>query len=197
VNTPLYEHLPFGPFESVDHFLDTFVEERIRSNPACILFAVFDKTKASPGNADGELAGTIGLLNTSTANLVTEIGFVLMLPAFRRTHVTSNAIGLLLRYALNLPTAGGLGLRRVVWQASAINGPSLRAAERMGFKREGVLRWTWVLPEGKERGNGRERRKGDPKENQLGRDTVVLGLCWDDWENGGEEQVDAIIARTS
>lgn len=193
----MYQHLPFGPFESVDHFVDTFVEGRVRSNPALILFAVYDKTKATLGNTDGELAGTIGLLNTSTANLSTEIGFVLMLPAFRRTHVTSNAIGLLLRYTLNLPAAGGLGLRRVVWMASQINEPSIRAAERMGFKREAVLRWAVVLPEGKVQGNGRERRKGDPKENQLGRDTVVLAICWDDWENGGKEKVDAIMERAA
>lgn len=193
----MYQHLPFGPFESVGQFVDTFVEGRVRSNPALILFAVYDKTKATPSNVDGELAGAIGLLNTSTANLSTEIGFVLMLPAFRRTHVTSNAIGLLLRYTLNLPAAGGLGLRRVVWMASQVNEPSIRAAERMGFKREAVLRWALVLPEGKEQGNGRERRKGDPKENQVGRDTVVLGICWDDWEKGGREQVDAIMARTT
>ncbi|KAF9467591.1 hypothetical protein BDZ94DRAFT_1248489 [Collybia nuda] len=118
-----------------------------------------------------------------------------MLPAFRRTHVTSNAIGLLLHYTLDLSTAGGLGLRRVVWMASVINGPSIGAAERMGFKREAVLRWALVLPEGKEQGNGRERRKGDPRENLVGRDTVVLAICWDDWENGGEEQVNAIMAR--
>lgn len=195
VNTPIFQYVPIGPFENVEQFLDTFVEGWIRTNPACTLFAVYDKTKATPGNADGELAGAIALLNTSTVNLVTEIGFVLMLPAFRRTHVTSNAVGLLLHYALDLPTAGGLGLRRVVWQTSHINAASIRTAERMGFKWEGLLRWMWVLPEGKELGNGRETRKGDPRENQLGRDTVILALCWDDWENGGKEQVDAIMAR--
>jgi RimJ/RimL family protein N-acetyltransferase len=87
------------PDRTVRKRLDTFVEGRIRANPTCILFAVFDKAKATPGNADGELAGTIGLLNTSTANLVAEIGVVLLLLAVRRAHVTSNAIGLLLRYA--------------------------------------------------------------------------------------------------
>jgi len=36
---------------------------------------------------------------------------------------------------------GGLGLRRVIWKASADNTPSRRLAERTGFELEGILRW--------------------------------------------------------
>jgi len=158
---------------------------------------VYDKTKASEtGNADGALAGAIGFCNASAPNLAVEIAFVLISPQFQRTHVTSNAIGLLLHYALDLPIAGGLGLRRVVWQASPLNEPSIKAAERMGFKKELYSRWTYVMPEVKLIGNGLERRAGDPKAHLLGRDTLSLSLCWDDWEDGAWRRVDAIMART-
>lgn len=162
-----------------------------------MLFAVFDKTKAHHVG-DGQLAGVIGFCEASAANLQAEIAFVLISPQFQRTHVTSNAIGLLLHYTLDIPIDGGLGLRRVVWKANSLNIPSIKAAERMGFTKEGVLRWHWVLPDGRQvGGNGKPVRHGDPRPNALGRDTVVLSLCWDDWEASGRAQVDAAMARTS
>jgi hypothetical protein len=66
---------------------------------------------------------------------------VIVLPLYQRTFVSTHAIGLLLDYALQKPGDGGLGLRRVQWMAHADNTASVRAAERMGFKMEGVLRY--------------------------------------------------------
>jgi len=138
----------------------------------------------------------VGLLNSSPTNLAIEIGFIMILPTFQRTHVTSNAVGLLLHYALDLPVDGGLGLRRAVWQANVFNEASVRLAERMGFKLEAVLRWDRVLPIGKnDAGNKKGERDGDPRAGCAGRDTAMLGICWDDWESGGKEHVDAIMAR--
>ncbi|KAJ7234759.1 hypothetical protein B0H12DRAFT_1142452 [Mycena haematopus] len=157
-----------------------------------VLFAVFDTSK--PGAP--QLAGIIGLLDTSATNLSTEIGFVITLPDFQRTHVTANAVGLLLRWTLNTSAEGGLGLRRVAWKANAHNTRSVRAAERLGFRQEGVLRWDRVLPALKtEGGNGGGVRAGDPKADCLGRDTVLLSLCWDDWEAGARQSVNEIMQR--
>ncbi|KAJ6598163.1 acyl-CoA N-acyltransferase [Mycena vulgaris] len=183
----VFAYLPWGPFASADDLLTTLVLGRIQPDRGSVLFAVLDKT--APGAP--QLAGTIGFLDTSPANRSTEIGFVITLPRFQRTHVTSGAVGLLLRFALE-----GLGLRRVAWKANAWNARSVRAAERMGFRQEAVLRWDRVLPAWKtEGGNGGGVREGDPRTGCLGRDTVVLSLCWDDWEGGACEAVDAIIER--
>lgn len=102
-----------------------------------------------------------------------------------------------MHYMLDLPERGGLGLRRVFWQANALNQPSRRLAERMGFRFEGVLRWDRVLPDNKQEfGNGVKVREGDPRGDKcVGRDTAMFGHCWDDWEGGGREKVDAIMAR--
>lgn len=190
----IYTYLPFGPFPTVAEFLDEVVEGRVHRNPALVLFAVIDKK-----TGDGKLAGIIGLLNTSTANLSTEIGFVFTLPAFQRTHITSNAIGLLLYYCLDLPSSRGLGLRRVQWQCNSVNESSIRAAERMGFKAEATLRWDRALPLGKGKvGNGRAvigRNVDGTNEEGLGRDTRLLSLCWDDWQGGGREKARAVIDR--
>jgi RimJ/RimL family protein N-acetyltransferase len=180
-----------APFATAQDFVSAIME--IQPDRGVALFAVLDTS--SPG-AVPQLAGMIGLLATSPTNLSTEIGFVITLPRFQRTHVTSNAVGLLLRWTLEVPAEGGLGLRRVAWRANVHNARSVRAAERLGFRREGVFRWDTVLPAEKiEGGNRGGIRAGDPKPRSLGRDTVFLSLCWDDWEAGARESVNEVMQR--
>jgi hypothetical protein len=52
------------------------------------------------------MAGTIGLIKASPAELRAEIAWVVVSPAFQRSHDASNAVALLLRYCLELPQAG-------------------------------------------------------------------------------------------
>jgi hypothetical protein len=130
-------------------------------------------------------------LETSPEDLRTEIGFVVAFPKYQRTHLTSNMVGLLLQFCLELPENGGLGLRRVQWQANARNTVSVKTALRMGFLQEGVKRWERIVlaSEGKPNTTERLPREGDPRRADLGRHTAVLGLCWDDWEDGARERV--------
>jgi RimJ/RimL family protein N-acetyltransferase len=183
----IYHFLSIKP-KTIDEFL-FFLETRIRSDPNFTFFAILDKDRG------GTLAGAIGLINTETVNLSTEIGFVTIFPAYQRTYVTSNAVGILLRYCLELPNAPrpGLGLRRVQWVAHSFNLPSHNAAVRMGFRHEGTLRWHWVLLEGQE-GNGSSLREGDPSKGPA-RDNKFLSFCADDWENGGRQHVERAINR--
>ncbi|KAH9052651.1 acyl-CoA N-acyltransferase [Lactarius vividus] len=173
------------------------VEVRVRRNPSWILFAIIDKARG------GVMAGVIGLINASSQNLSAEIAWVLVFPAFQRTYVTSNAIGIMLQYALELPSPEpvpgrgvrrGLGFRRVQWTAHSANKPSHAAAMRMGLKEEGTLRWTIVLHEGAE-GHGIPLRTGDPLSPRPGRHSVLFAVCADDWENGGREHVQRLIDR--
>ncbi|KAF8269110.1 hypothetical protein EI94DRAFT_1038266 [Lactarius quietus] len=184
------------PFElsSLDH-IQASVELLVRRNPACILFTILDKARG------GAMAGVIGLINAYATQLCAEIAWVLVFPAFRRTYVGSNAIGILLQYTLELPSPPprpgvrrGLGFRRVQWMAHTANKSSQAPALRMGLKEEGVMRWTWVLPEGVE-GNGIPIRARDPLSPQPGRHSVLFALCADDWENGGREHVQRMIDR--
>ncbi|PPQ69008.1 hypothetical protein CVT26_001942, partial [Gymnopilus dilepis] len=101
----IWTYLPFGPYKDADDYVANLIETRVRPNPGYVLFTIFDKTKPSLEcvNFPGAIAGTLGLINSSAPNLSTEIGCIIILPAFQRTHVASNAVGLLLQYALNLP----------------------------------------------------------------------------------------------
>jgi len=182
----LHRYFPFE-LSSLDQILME-VELRARRDPSWILFAIIDKARG------GSLAGVIGLLDASAPNLSVEMGWVVVFPAFQRTYVTSNAVGILLRYALELPHANGLGFRRVEWTAHSANEPSLATARRMGFKEECVQRWAMVMPEGAE-GHGIAVRAGDPLSHRAGRHNVCFSMCADDWENGGRERVSALIDR--
>ncbi|KAL5481106.1 hypothetical protein ACEPAI_10047 [Sanghuangporus weigelae] len=179
----LFKYLPYGPFENVDHFIDTFYEKRIVQVLGNILFAILDKTGS---NGSPRLVGVVGLLNTSVIDQCTEIGFITILPEYQRTHVTTNAVGLLLHYCLELPNSTkskygpGLGLRRVQWQTHGDNAASVGAAERMGFRREGLIRWQRVLSEGKDGATVSPEREALCK--NPGRHTWMLAVCWDDWE---------------
>jgi RimJ/RimL family protein N-acetyltransferase len=192
-----YRYYPFPGIEDPESHLllvDTFV----RQNPYSVLFAVIDRTTPDPDYPEweGKLAGTIALLNYSPTNLSVEIGFLCILPAFQRTHVATHAVGTLLKYCFTMPytsqSESGLGLRRVYWYAHADNEPSLRLAARMGLKREGTLRWAWVLPVGKEL--GKTPRKTDLLAG-LGRDSAITAMSWEDWEDGGRENIISQMAR--
>lgn len=164
------------------------------SPPEVLLFAIKDRTRIVPGSpAEGKgvfsretFAGVMALLNTVPQHLQTEIGHIVILPPFQRTHVQTNASGLLLQRCLDPPEQGGMGLRRVQWQANTYNLPSINAAKRLGFQWEGILRWHRLLPEGKG-----PLLNAKPRDDGLGagRHNATLSFCWDDWENGGKESV--------
>jgi RimJ/RimL family protein N-acetyltransferase len=164
------------------------LETHFRQDPGYIAFAIIDKGR------NNALAGFIALGHTSVSMLATEISWIIVLPEFRRSYVTTHAVGIILRVCLELPSAGGLGLRRVQWCAQETNHKSINAAQRLGFTLEGTLRWTKVLLDDKE-GYDVAPRKGDPSESGPGRGSVTLAMCWDDWENGKREHVQKLMER--
>lgn len=207
----IFKYYPFcpAPFPA---FLDA-VERLGRAPPDNCVFAVFDRTRApgaeeararggedadgdGDGDGDGALAGVLALLNTSRTHRSTEIAFVLVAPAFQRSHVARTAVALLLRYCLQPPAASpsGLGLRRVRWQAHPRNEPSLRLARRMGFKDDGLMRWWFVVPEVEELAREAEKVRRLSEEG-YGRDSVSLAVCWDDWDNGVGAEIEALLQQ--
>lgn len=159
------------------------VLEPIQASPAECLYAIIDKaTRSGEERSSKKFAGVISLTGTNPVNAVTEMG-IMIFPAFQRTHVATNAIGLTLLYLLDPPPAGGLGLRRVEWKCHTENARSRRAASAMGFELEGIARWERVFPgssialpvEALERRNG---TKGE----HPGRHTAIFSIVWDEWD---------------
>ncbi|KAG8726796.1 hypothetical protein FRC12_023075 [Ceratobasidium sp. 428] len=193
----LLRYLPWAPASLINDY-DTHYERIMRSDPSWCVFAILDKAKLTDETDKTQghaLAGAMGYLRADPESASIEIGYAIVLPAYQRTFVSTHAIGLLLRYALDLPVDGGLGLRRVQWQAHADNAPSIRAAQRMGMKLEGIMRWQRQWPADKV--DACLGREGDALGPEGGRHSAMLAICWDDWEDGGRELVRKLMDRTS
>jgi RimJ/RimL family protein N-acetyltransferase len=179
----LVKYLVWPAIETEADFMTKFYDKIDESIEDC-LYAIIDKTRPpSKENDVSNYAGVASLMATNPVNAVTEAGIILF-PEFQRTHVATNAIGLLLLWTLDPPSAGGLGLRRVEWQTHSENAPSRRIALRMGFELEGIARWQRVFPGGKVAlpVDALEKRNGTTGETP-GRHTAIFSIVWDEWDD--------------
>ena len=121
-----WTYLSYGPFPSAKA-LATFVAD-IAANHDPMAWAI---RPVSTGLA----SGWITLMDIQPRNAAIEIGNIWFSPVLQRTRAATEAMFLLLRMA-----ADDLGYRRLQWKCDALNAPSRRAAERLGFTYEGTLR---------------------------------------------------------
>ena len=91
-------------------------------------------------SATGVASGWLTLLDMQPKHASIEVGSIWFSPRMQRTTAATEAIYLLLRLA-----ADELGYRRLVWKCNALNAPSKRAAERLGFSYEGRHRAHMVV----------------------------------------------------
>ncbi len=103
------------------------------------------------------VTGWLTLMDIQPKNAAIEIGHIWFAPAMQRTRAATEAMFLLMRLAMD-----DLGYRRLVWKCNALNAPSRRAAERLGFTYEGTLRAHLVV-------KGRRR------------DTAFFSIIEDEW----------------
>ncbi|MFE0019019.1 GNAT family N-acetyltransferase [Mesorhizobium sp. NPDC059054] len=98
-----------------------------------LYFAVIDK-------ASGRVAGRQTLMRIEPAHGVIEIGHIYWGPLVARKPAATEAQFLFAQYAFD-----DLGYRRYEWKCNNNNAPSKRAAERFGFKFEGIFRQNLVI----------------------------------------------------
>lgn len=106
--------------------------EKARASSDPMFFAVIDK---ATGRAEGRQA----LMRIDTTHGVAEIGNILWGPAISRSRVATEALFLFADYVFSL------GYRRFEWKCNDLNQLSKRAAERFGFRFEGVFRQHMVV----------------------------------------------------
>jgi RimJ/RimL family protein N-acetyltransferase len=90
--------------------------------------------------ATGVASGWLALLDIQPKHHSIELGGIWFAPVMQRTRAATEAMVLLLKLA-----GDDLGYRRLVWKCNALNAPSKRAADRLGFTYEGRLRKHWVV----------------------------------------------------
>jgi RimJ/RimL family protein N-acetyltransferase len=82
----------------------------------------------------GRALGTLALMRIDSNNGVIEVGHVAFSPLLKRTPIATEAQYLLMKHAFD-----ALGYRRYEWKCDSLNAPSRQAAERLGFRFEGIF----------------------------------------------------------
>jgi RimJ/RimL family protein N-acetyltransferase len=121
-----WTYLPYGPYESADALRERLEECAGSADP--LFFTIELVPHELP-------AGIASYLRITPEHGVIEIGHIWFGAELRRSAAATEAIFLLAREAFDK-----LGYRRLEWKCNALNEASRRAAERFGFRFEGVFR---------------------------------------------------------
>lgn len=146
-----YSPVKFGSQQLLKAYIDNNID--LRNRELKYPFAIFDKEK-------NEYAGCTSFLNISLANNRLEIGSTWIGPNFQKTGLNYNCKFLLLQYVFEV-----LKIERLELKTDARNIQSQKAIERIGAKREGVLRSHTLMTDG------------------YRRDTMYFSILKDEWPN--------------
>ena len=127
---PVWTYLPYGPFTDAPGHA-AWIEEQSRSVDP-LFFAVVD-------GSTGRAVGWVSWLRITPEHGTIEMGHLVFSSALRRRATATEALFLMMREAFRL------GYRRLEWKCDALNGPSRSAAERLGFRFEGVFHQAIVI----------------------------------------------------
>ena len=120
-----WTYLPYGPFSHLSEFEDWMSATCLGQDPQFYAYV-----SAETGRAVGW--GSYLRIKTKEASI--EVGHIRLTPLMQRTAMATDAMYLKMKNAFDL------GYRRFEWKCDALNAPSRRAAERLGFIYEGIFR---------------------------------------------------------
>ncbi|MEQ9261495.1 MAG: GNAT family protein [Roseovarius sp.] len=126
----VWDYMPDGPFASSAQFHRWMRGATARDD--ILFYAIYDKDAAAFG-------GFASYLRMKPAAGSIEVGFIAMAPRLQRRRAATEAIYLMMKWAFEA------GYRRFEWKCDALNRPSRRAAQRLGFSYEGVFRQATVI----------------------------------------------------
>jgi RimJ/RimL family protein N-acetyltransferase len=121
-----FAHLRYGPFTSRSELLGQVME--LAGRPDQPFWAVRPRDH-------GLVQGWLSLCDIYPADGAIEVGSIWFSPTLQRTRAATEAIFLLMQYAMD-----ELNYQRLVWRCSTANHASMKAAARYGFTPEGIWR---------------------------------------------------------
>ena len=121
----IWDYLPAGPWPDQASFHAWLKSQAAAFDP--IRFALRSRQT-------GTVAGMAGYLDIRPLDGVIEIGGIWFATSLQRTRAATEALFLLLSYAMD-----DLGYRRMQWRCNSLNVKSRNAACRLGFRFEGVF----------------------------------------------------------
>jgi RimJ/RimL family protein N-acetyltransferase len=127
----MWTYLPYGPFPSAERY-----QERLRSivsDRSLSVFAIVDA-------ANERASGVATYLRAAPEHGTVEVGHLAFSPRLQRTVAATEAMALMVGHVFDV-----LAYRRYEWKCDALNVPSRKAAERLGFTYEGTFRQAVVV----------------------------------------------------
>jgi RimJ/RimL family protein N-acetyltransferase len=115
-----------GPYDGFDDYLAAIKAGLLRDD--FLTHAVIDA-------ASGKAVGVASYLNINPTAGSIEVGGIAYSPALQHKSAGTEAMYLMMRRVFD-----ELGCRRYEWKCNALNAPSRAAAERYGFRFEGIFR---------------------------------------------------------
>lgn len=125
----MWTYLAVGPFATLDEYL-AWMRASCRGDDP-LFFAIVAQDS-------GRAVGLASYLRIDPKSGSIEVGHLAFSPLLQRTRAATEAMYLMMRRAFEL------GYRRYEWKCDALNEPSRRAAQRLGFTFEGVFRQATV-----------------------------------------------------
>ncbi|MGE0610989.1 MAG: GNAT family N-acetyltransferase [Hyphomicrobiales bacterium] len=121
----------YGPFDRLEDYGRWVRDVSARDDP--LFHAIVDLRS-------GKAVGVASYMRIDPANGVIEVGNIRYAPELKRGTVATEAMYLMMARAFD-----ELGYRRYEWKCDSLNWPSRRAAERLGFRFEGLFRQHMVV----------------------------------------------------
>ncbi len=127
----LWQYMSDSPPTDETSFEHDLAKKQQSQDPLC--FTIID-------NASKSSVGVASYLRIEPVHRVMEVGSILFSPRLQKTAAATEAMYLMAKYAFE-----DLGYRRYEWKCNALNGPSRRAALRLGFTFEGIFRQHMIV----------------------------------------------------
>jgi RimJ/RimL family protein N-acetyltransferase len=122
----MWTYMPCGPFAdagALRNWLDS-----VTRRPDPMFFAILDAQTGDP-------VGFASFLRIDPANGVIEVGWIAFSPLLQRRPAATEAMHLMMARVFD-----DWGYRRYEWKCDTLNAGSRRAAERLGFRYDGLFR---------------------------------------------------------
>ena len=121
----IWDYLVYGPWPDLAAYKASLAAQANTHDP--IFFSI-------RSHATGKVCGQISIMDLHAANGVAEIGHIWFGPDLQRTREATEALFLAMDYPMS-----ELGYRRMEWRCNSLNKRSRTAANRLGFRFEGIF----------------------------------------------------------
>jgi len=126
-----WTYLPYGPFDSAQAYREWVLTQQAIED--LFFFAIIDLAGETP-------VGVASYLRVFPEPGSIEVGHLSYAPVLQRTAISTEAMYLMMKRVFD-----DWGYRRYEWKCDRWNGPSRLAAQRLGFRYEGLFRNNLVM----------------------------------------------------